>query len=59
MSIPDINLRDYFAANALTSLIAMFTDEESCVEFSFVPYLTIATEAYDIADAMMEVRKLP
>jgi hypothetical protein len=54
-----MTLRDFFAAQALNSIIPIFADEDSCVEFSHIPYLTIATEAYDIADAMMEVRKQP
>jgi hypothetical protein len=54
-----MDLRDYFAANALTSLIPIFTDENSNPEYSHIEYMCIAVEAYDIADAMLEVRKQP
>lgn len=46
-----MTLRDYFAAKALPSVIAILSEEESWT------YEEAARDAYDIADTMLETRE--
>ena len=45
-----MTLRDYFAAKAMQSLIAVYNDDKNIVK-------DYAQRAYQIADAMLEVRE--
>jgi hypothetical protein len=57
-----MDLRDYFAAKAIPSVIDMLTDEFNMLESGHwtwhnQDFLTVAERAYKIADAMMKVRE--
>ncbi len=47
-----MSLRDYFAAKALTGIIAAFTGQDTPLPSCYMA----ATSAYDFADAMLKAR---
>lgn len=47
-----MTLRDYFAAKAMQALISTWTPEQS----NFIVPDSVAAEAFEIADAMIEAR---
>lgn len=52
-----ITKRDYFAAKAMVALIPMLTSEKSSSESLDFEYECIATEAFALADKMLEIRE--
>lgn len=51
-----MTLRDYFAAQAMISLIPIHTNEKSASEHYDFEYECVASEAYVLADAMLAER---
>ena len=54
-----MTLRDYFAGQAMISLISIHTNENSASEHYDFEYECVATEAYALADAMLSARIAP
>jgi hypothetical protein len=55
--IAGMTLRDYFAAQAMQGLLASNWLLESRIDLPASGELTLASDAYQMADAMLKVRK--